>query len=191
MQRLRTKDSIDWLVSVIICALDFCVYKRYQTTSRVVSIKLRFIIGMSAAALSLCLAGITEVFRQRGCDSPLPQIIGASAARDHFMRYVALAGNTVYNTSDMSVFYQLPQYISMGVSEVFASVASLEFAYLTAPQSAQSFVMSLRFCSLGLSSFLGSGYINIYNRVYNNFSVTNSEVRDPTMLRTISTVVPL
>ena len=76
----------------------------------------------------------------------------------------------------MSVFYQLPQYVSMGVSEVFASIASLEFAYLTAPQSAQSFVMSLRFCSVGLSSFLASGYMNIYDELNANFSITNSEV---------------
>ena len=79
----------------------------------------------------------------------------------------------------MSVFYQLPQYVSMGVSEVFASIASLEFAYLTAPQSAQSFVMSLRFCSVGLSSFLASGYMNIYDGLNANFSITNSEVSYP------------
>lgn len=76
----------------------------------------------------------------------------------------------------MSVFYQIPQYFSIGLSEVFASVASLEFAYLTAPHSAQSFVMSLRFCSTGLSSFLGTAYINIYESVYENFTATNSEV---------------
>jgi dipeptide/tripeptide permease len=76
----------------------------------------------------------------------------------------------------MSVFYQFPQYISMGLSEVFASVASLEFAYLAAPQSAQTLVMSLRFCSAGISSFLGSAYINIYDKIYENFTVTNDEV---------------
>ena len=82
----------------------------------------------------------------------------------------------MYNASDMSIFYQVPQYISIGLSEVFASVASLEFAYLTAPHSAQSLVMSLRFCSAGLSSFLSSAYIDIYERFYDKFTVTNFEV---------------
>jgi dipeptide/tripeptide permease len=59
----------------------------------------------------------------------------------------------------MSVFYQFPQYVGIGLSEVFTSVASLEFAYLAAPQSAQSLIMSLRFCSAGLSSFFGSGIV--------------------------------
>ncbi|CAF1286967.1 unnamed protein product [Adineta ricciae] len=125
-------------------------------------VQLRFILGMLAAALSMCLTGIVEIFRQQSCSSSFPQTIG----------------DTVYNASDMSVFYQLPQYVSMGVSEVFASIASLEFAYLTAPQSAQSFVMSLRFCSVGLSSFLASGYMNIYDGLNANFSITNSECKD-------------
>lgn len=76
----------------------------------------------------------------------------------------------------MSIFYQLPQYIFIGLSEVFASVASLEFAYLAAPQSAQSLVMSLHFSSTGLSSFLGSGYINTFESIYKNFTMTNFEV---------------
>ena len=63
----------------------------------------------------------------------------------------------------MSVFFQFPQYVGIGVSEVFTSVASLEFAYLVAPQSAQSLIMSLRFCSAGVSSFIGSGMIVIFN----------------------------
>jgi dipeptide/tripeptide permease len=61
----------------------------------------------------------------------------------------------------MSIFYQFPQYIGIGLSEVFASVASLEFAYLAAPSSAQSLIMSLRFCSAGLSSFFGAIYVGM------------------------------
>ncbi len=61
----------------------------------------------------------------------------------------------------MSIFYQFPQYIGIGLSEVFASVASLEFAYLAAPPSAQSLIMSLRFCSAGLSSYFGAIYVGV------------------------------
>lgn len=87
-----------------------------------------------------------------------------------------ILGNTTYSAADMSVFYQLPQHISMGIGEVFISVASLEFAYMAAPESAQSLVMSLRFCSAGLSSFLGSAYVSVYENIYENFTATNFEV---------------
>lgn len=63
----------------------------------------------------------------------------------------------------MTIFLQLPQYISIGVSEVFTSVASLEFAYQVAPASAQSLIMSLRFCSGGISSFAGSAVIYFFS----------------------------
>lgn len=85
-------------------------------------------------------------------------------------------GHTNYSAADMSIFYQIPQYLCIGLSEVFTSIASLEFAYLAAPQSAQSLIMSLRFCSSGLSSFLGSGYIKIYEKIYDDFTIKNSEV---------------
>lgn len=52
----------------------------------------------------------------------------------------------------------------MGLSEVFGMVASYEFAYMAAPRSAQSLIMSLRFCSLGLSSFLGEAYVSIFSK---------------------------
>jgi hypothetical protein len=56
----------------------------------------------------------------------------------------------------------LPQYIGIGLSEVFAMTASYEFAYFAAPRSAQSLFMSLRFCSLGISSLIGFGYTTIF-----------------------------
>ena len=77
----------------------------------------------------------------------------------------------------MSIFYQFPQYISVGVSEVFTSVASLEFAYLAAPSSAQSLIMSLRFCSAGIAAFLGAIYIGIFISVKENLTFDNLEVK--------------
>jgi peptide/histidine transporter 3/4 len=90
---------------------------------------------MSLASIAMFIAGVVETFRQDDCDD----------------------GN-----SGLSIFYQLPQYIVMGLSEVFGMVASFEFAYLAAPESAQSLIMSLRFCSLGLTSFIGEAYVKIF-----------------------------
>ena len=64
---------------------------------------------------------------------------------------------------------QLPQYICMGLSEVFGTITTLEFAYLAAPRSGQSLFMSLQFCSVGISSFLSSGYLAIYPTASGHF----------------------
>ena len=81
--------------------------------------------------------------------------------------------NATYKAADPSILYQFPQYISIGLSEVFASAPSLEFAYLPALQSGQSFVMSPGFCLADLSSFLGSAYLSIYENHYENITTAN------------------
>ncbi|CAF0976439.1 unnamed protein product [Rotaria sp. Silwood1] len=129
-------DSITIIISVII--LTIFIYKYMDTQNRTMTIKIKLIIGMILAALTMCIAGIIEIIRQKYC----------TKERDN---------------SDLSIYFQLPQNICMGLSEVFATIASLEFAYLAAPQSAQSLLMSLQFCSLGLSSFIGKAYLSIYS----------------------------
>ncbi len=66
------------------------------------------------------------------------------------------------NASNLSIYYQLPEYIGMGVAEFFVTLAYYEFAYYAAPRSAQSLFMSLRFCSVGVSSMIGRAYIYLF-----------------------------
>jgi hypothetical protein len=68
----------------------------------------------------------------------------------------------VEDKSSVSIYFQLLENIFMGFSVIFAMVASYEFAYYTAPRSAESLFMSLRFCSIGISSFIGAVYINLF-----------------------------
>ena len=78
------------------------------------------------------------------------------------------------NASNLTVYAQLPQYIGIGIAEFFATLACYEFAYYAAPSSAQSLFMSLRFCSMGVSSFIGSAYLALFPTpsIDLNFSVS-------------------
>lgn len=62
----------------------------------------------------------------------------------------------------------------MGLAELFVMVASFEFAYFAAPRSAQTLFMSLRFFSIGLSSFIGSGYIAAFQTESSSLDFTVS-----------------
>ena len=66
------------------------------------------------------------------------------------------------------MYTQLPQNILMGSAEAFASVASFEFAYFSAPISGQSLFMSLHFCSAGIGSFLTPAFIAIFSNAFNS-----------------------
>ena len=125
------------LVGIIILTL--FVYKHLDRWNRNISIRMKLILGMIFAAIAMCIAGITEIVRQRNCPS-----------------------STDERSSSLSILSQLPQNICMGLSEIFANIASLEFAYLAAPRSGQTLFMSLQFCSLGISSFIGQGYLSIF-----------------------------
>lgn len=120
---------------------------------------------MILASISMCITGIVEIIRQNYC---IPSKV--------FYRIFLIFNVNFFsdeNNSDMNIFFQLPQNICMGLAEIFATVGSLEFAYLAAPRSAQSLFMSLQFCSLGLSSFIGNGYFALYSSTSNmDFAVS-------------------
>jgi dipeptide/tripeptide permease len=151
---------------VTIFFLNAFVYKRLRASGRSFPINSRIIIGLVSATLAMFMAGTVEIVRQGICKTNnFTQTIGIYfivlfTFKDNLYYII---GDKAYLAANMSVFFQFPQYMGIGLSEVFTSVASLEFAYLAAPRSAQSLIMSLRFCSAGLSSFFGSGIVGLFS----------------------------
>jgi dipeptide/tripeptide permease len=89
--------------------------------------------------------------------------MGVAAVVEHYRLRTVLAGHIVPGSSppaaDMSVFWQVPQYVLIGVSEVLASIAQLEFFYDQAPRPMRSCAMALQLLSSALGMYLSSAIL--------------------------------
>ena len=118
------------------------------------------------------LVGSVEIVRQNSCNH--------TKSKSHFSIYSIYhtlplgCHHLDANVSSLPVYTQLPQYIGMGLSEIFAMVGTYEFAYYAAPRSGQSLYMGVRFFLLGLSPAFSAGYMLLFQElsVPRNFSVS-------------------
>uniref|UniRef100_A0A2C9JM75 Uncharacterized protein n=1 Tax=Biomphalaria glabrata TaxID=6526 RepID=A0A2C9JM75_BIOGL len=113
----------------------------------------RILLGMFFAMLAMIVAAIVEHFRLNSF-WPYPDFPCQSRGINQTI------GNTVYQAADMSIVWQIPQYALIGVSEVFASVASLQFAVTVAPKSMKAVITGLYYFFSGVGSLLGTAIIS-------------------------------
>lgn len=65
---------------------------------------------------------------------------------------------------DMSVFWQIPQYLLVGLSEILASIGQLEFFYDQAPMVMRSCSMALQLLSVCIGSYLSGALVYAVGR---------------------------
>jgi peptide/histidine transporter 3/4 len=76
-----------------------------------------------------------------------------------------LIGDEGEGIVDMSVWYQIPQYLLIGASEIFTSIGQMEFFYDQAPDVMRSCSMALQLLSVCVGSYLSGALVLIIQSV--------------------------
>lgn len=144
-------------VILLIPVIDRLIHPWLQRRGYSVTMMKRILIGMAYAVLAIVIAGIVEYFRyQKYWDNSWVSENVTEKSCCYSMISQNIGVHEPYNASRLSIFYQIPQYSLIGVSEIFVSIAGLEFANMVAPRSMKSSLMGLFYFFSGLGSFLGS-----------------------------------
>ncbi|WZZ46693.1 hypothetical protein YC2023_042952 [Brassica napus] len=97
-------------------------------------------IGLVITVMAMISAGIVEIYRLKHKES-------------------------VSNSSSLSIFWQVPQYMMIGASEVFMYVGQLEFFNSHAPTGLKSFASALCMASISLGNYVSSLLVSIVMKI--------------------------
>ncbi|XP_071944057.1 solute carrier family 15 member 4-like [Antedon mediterranea] len=129
-------------VLLLIPLMERVIYPFLDKRNIHISLLKRIIIGMIFIMLAVICAGVLEIYRLRN-------------VHDRKNVWVQTIGTTQYYAAHLWIFWQILQYALIGISEVFTSIAGLEFAYSQAPKSMHSLIMGLFYLSGGLGNVFG------------------------------------
>ncbi|KAJ8565735.1 hypothetical protein K7X08_008311 [Anisodus acutangulus] len=101
-------------------------------------------VGLIIAIMAMVAAGIVEHFR---------------------LKYANQDCSHCTNSSSLSIFWQVPQYVLIGASEVFMYVGQLEFFNGQAPDGLKSFGNALRMTSISLGNYVSSLLVSIVIKI--------------------------
>ncbi|KAM3287519.1 protein NRT1/ PTR FAMILY 7.3 isoform X1 [Capsicum chacoense] len=101
-------------------------------------------VGLIIAIMAMVAAGIVEHFRLKSADKKCSHCS---------------------NSSSLSIFWQVPQYVLIGASEVFMYVGQLEFFNGQAPDGLKSFGSALCMTSISLGNYVSSLLVSIVMKI--------------------------
>ncbi|KAF8040061.1 hypothetical protein BT93_B2319 [Corymbia citriodora subsp. variegata] len=122
----------------------------------------RQILVPLAGRLSGNPKGLTELQRMGiGLVIGMMAMIASGATEIARLRHV-IPGE---KSSSLSIFWQVPQYMLVGASEVFMYVGQLEFFNEQAPDGIKSFGSSLCMASISLGNYVSSMLVNMVTQI--------------------------
>ncbi|KAG9230292.1 putative peptide transporter PTR2 [Amylocarpus encephaloides] len=108
----------------------------------------RISFGFIVASMSMLYAAVLQHF-----------IYQAGPCYGHPLCDASLDADGVAHGNNIHIAIQTPAYMLIGISEIFASVTGLEYAYMKAPPSMKSFVQAMYLLTNAFGSAIGEAFI--------------------------------
>lgn len=122
----------------------------------------RRLIDPLAAHFSKTGRGLTELHRMGvGLVIAVTAMLSAGAVEHFRLKSAHRECPGCVNASNLSIFWQVPQYVLIGASEVFMYVGQLEFFNDQAPDGLKSFGSALSMTSISLGNYVSSIIVTI------------------------------
>ncbi|PIM97624.1 H+/oligopeptide symporter [Handroanthus impetiginosus] len=117
----------------------------------------RRLIDPIAARIRKSGTGLSELQRMGvGLIIAVAAMLSAGAVEHFRLRHSQKDCPTCANSSSLSIFWQVPQYVLIGASEVFMYVGQLEFFNGQTPDGLKSFGSALSMTSISLGNYVSS-----------------------------------
>ncbi|TVY87021.1 Peptide transporter [Lachnellula willkommii] len=151
-------DLIPFLDPVIIMLLiPFCDLLVYPTLRKA---RIRFTpirkitVGFFMGSLAMVWAAVIQVYIYKTsiCGNYASDVLPAELGGDGFEYCPPI---------DLTVWAQSGAYVLIGISEIFASITSLEYAFSKAPVNMRSLVMAFAMLMSGIASAIGEGFSSL------------------------------
>jgi len=98
------------------------------------------------------LAGVSSA--PAYCSQTCDELYYSPVDQSYLLNITCISCADIPQMSSISVFYQTPQFVLVGISEILASITSLEFFYSQAPVTMRSAVQSLNLLTTSLGSLI-------------------------------------
>jgi peptide/histidine transporter 3/4 len=143
-------DSISVIIFVVI--YDLLIAPTFRRIGRPISPLVRIGVGYCFAILSMIVAGCVEIAR-------------LNVASNNGLTDVKPVAGDSSTIPPISVWWQIPQYSLVGISEVFAMIGSMEFFYQQAPDSMRSTCAALQLLTVGIGSYVAAALVAIIQAI--------------------------
>lgn len=143
-------DSISVIVFVVV--YDLLLAPGFKRLGHPISPLVRIGVGYCIAILSMIVAGCVEIAR-------------LNVAANEGLTDVNPVFSDPATIPDMSVWWQVPQYVLVGMSEVFAMIGSMELFYQQAPDSMRSCASAIQLLTVGLGAYVAAALVAIIQAI--------------------------